>query len=76
MNSADATGKTSKRGGEAVPATPSITLLNRRLGIAPAPRMLTRYEIDLLRRSLKEIAEVTHQVLANKDKSPRGSKHA
>ena len=66
MNSADATGKTSKRGGEAVPATPSITRLNRRLGIAPAPRMLTRYEIDLLRESQKEIAQVTCEVLASK----------
>ena len=75
MNSADATGKTSKRGGEAVSATPSITLLNRRLGIAPAPRMLTRYEIDLLRQCVKEAFKVAGEVLAANDKPPRGSKH-
>lgn len=76
MNSVDATRKTSKRGGGPVSATPSITLLNRRLGIAPAPRMLTRYEIDLLRQSAKEVAQVAGEVLASKDGSPRGSKHA
>lgn len=76
MNSVDAARKTSKRGDGAVSATPSITLLNRRLGIAPAPRMLTRYEIDLLRQSAKEVAQVAGEVLASKDKSPRGSKHA
>lgn len=66
MNSDKDKGRTSKPGGANVSATPSIALLNRRLGIAPTPRMLTRYEIDLLRRSLKEIAKITREILAGK----------
>jgi len=36
--------------------TPSTRALNRLLGISPAPRMLTSYEIALLRQSKREIA--------------------
>ena len=66
MNSDNDMDRTSKAGGGETSATPSIALLNRRLGTSPAPRMLTRYEIDLLRQGMKEIAEVTHEVLASK----------
>ena len=61
-NDADPTSK--KDGGNGV--TPSTALLNRMLGTSPAPRMLTPYEIDLLRQSKKEMAQVAHEVLANR----------
>ena len=67
MSSDKSTGGPSRSGGGNTSATPSIALLNRRLGISPAPRMLTPYEIDLLRQCVKEVAEVTHEVLANRD---------
>ena len=66
MNFDNDTDRTSKAGGGNISATPSIASLNRRLGTSPAPRMLTPYEIDLLRQSMKEIAQVTHEVLASK----------
>lgn len=71
MNSGKSTDRTSKRGGGNTSATPSIALLNRRLGTSPAPRMLTRYEVDLLRQCAKEAAEVTHEVLANRGDTSR-----
>ena len=67
MNSGKDTDQTSRSGGKRTSATPSIALLNRRLGTSPAPRMLTRYEVDLLRQAAKEVAEVTKEVLANRD---------
>lgn len=48
---------------ESVSATPSIALLNRRLGTLRAPRMLTRSEIELLRRSKAEVARVAQEML-------------
>ena len=66
MNSDNDTDGTLKGGGGKISATPSIALLNRRLGTSPAPRMLTRYEIGLLRQGMNEIAQVTHEVLASK----------
>ena len=36
--------------------TASTALLNRRLAISNAPRMLTGFEIELLRKSKQEIA--------------------
>jgi hypothetical protein len=58
------TANPSKTGGSAISDTPSIALLNRRLGISPSPRMLTPYELDLLRRSKSEMARVTREILA------------
>jgi hypothetical protein len=46
-----------KPGGQLDSVTPSTRLLNQKLGISPAPRMLTASEIELLRQSKKEIAE-------------------
>ncbi len=66
MNSDNDMARSLNNGGVNISATPSIVLLNRRLGTSPAPRMLTRYEIDLLRQCAKEVAKVTHEVLANK----------
>ena len=67
MKSDNDTDQTSKKdGGNGV--TPSTALLNRMLGTSPTPRMLTRYEIHLLRQSKKEMAQVAHEVFARKDK--------
>ncbi len=48
--------------------TPATVLLHRRIGTSPAPRMLTPYEIDLLRQSKREIDQVEHEVFARKNK--------
>ena len=45
-----------KTGGSTDSLTPSTHLLNQRLGISPAPRRLTPYEIELLVRSKQELA--------------------
>ena len=67
MNSDKGTAGASGSGGKDIPATPAIALLSRRLGTSPTPRMLTPYEIDLLRQCAKEIAAVTEEVLARSD---------
>jgi hypothetical protein len=46
-----------KHGGKETLVTPSTALLNQKLGISPAPRMLTPSEIELLRQSKREMAE-------------------
>lgn len=63
MSSDTGTDGTSGSGGAPVSVTPSTALLNRKLGISPGPRMLTRSEIDLLRQSAKEIAQATRDAL-------------
>ena len=67
MSSDKGTGGTSRSGGASISVTPSIALLNRRLGTSPAPRMLTPYEIDLLRRCVKEAVEVSRAVPASSE---------
>lgn len=49
-------GLNSKDGGRTGSVTPSTASLNQRLGTSPGPRMLSAYEIGLLRQSAKEIA--------------------
>jgi len=44
--------------------TPACAALYRILGPLPQPRMLTAREIELLRQSAKEIAQVAREVLA------------
>lgn len=46
--------------------TPSVDKLNRLIGPSPAPRMLTPYEIELLRKCVEETVEVVREVLAEK----------
>ena len=48
---------TLNHGGKKTSVTPSTALLNQKLGISPAPRMLTPSEIELLRQSKREMAE-------------------
>ena len=71
MTSDGNTERTSKSGSGSVSATPSIDLLNRRIGTSPAPRMLTPSEIDLLRQCVKEASEVVGKILASKDSSSK-----
>ena len=54
--------ETVRIGDKNVSLTPSAALLYRKIGPSPAPRMLTPYEIELLRRSAKEAAEVAGAV--------------
>ena len=70
MNSDKSMTKTSKNGGENDSATPSIALLNQRLGISPAPRMLTPYEVDLLRQCAMEAMEAAHEVFVQSENKP------
>ena len=51
------TARNSSNGGTTSLVTPSTALLNRKLAIWKDPRMLKPSEIDLLRRSKKEMAE-------------------
>ena len=43
---------------------PSAVKLKRLIGPSPAPRMLTPYEIELLRKCAQETAQVVREVLA------------
>ncbi len=71
MSSDKNTCRTSRSGGGSTLAAPSIALLNRKLGTSPAPRMLTPSEIELLRQCVKEVAEVTHAVLASSENTSK-----
>ena len=66
MNFDSDTDDTLRRDGLNTSPTPSIALLNQKIGTSPAPRMLEPSEIDLLRQSKKEVAEVTREILAGK----------
>ena len=48
--------KISKSVGQSGSVTPSTALLNQRLGTLQTPRMLTPFEIELLRKSKREMA--------------------
>ncbi|MYA35838.1 MAG: hypothetical protein F4Y34_04135 [Gammaproteobacteria bacterium] len=54
-------GKRLNSGGKTASDTPSVDLLNRRLGTSPAPRMLTASEKKLLRQGADEIAAVVRR---------------
>ena len=66
MNSDNDMAPALKSGGGNTLVTPSIALLIQKLGTSPAPRMLEPSEIELLRQSKKEVAEVTREVLAGR----------
>ena len=55
--------------GENTGVTPSSAKLKRIIGTSPAYRMLTPYEIELLRKSKREMAQVVREVLAEKNKT-------
>ena len=54
--------KNLKTGGKKGLVTPSTALLNQRLATFSKPRMLTEYEIKLLRQSKGEIAEAIREM--------------
>ncbi|MFZ4439087.1 MAG: hypothetical protein ACOYOS_11705 [Syntrophales bacterium] len=53
--------KNLKTGGRKGSFTPSTALLNQRLDTFSRPRMLTEYELKLLRQSKKEIGEAVRK---------------
>ena len=61
MNFDSDTDGTLRRGDSNISITPSISLLNQKLGTSPAPRMLEPSEIDLLRKSKEEVFKVTRE---------------
>ena len=71
MNSPKNTGANSRNGGESFSATPSIALLNQKLGTSPAPRMLTQSEFALLTKCAEEVAQVTQEVLERSENTSR-----
>ena len=70
VKSSKDTDRTSKGdGGKRSPA-PSVDEINRRIGPSPTPRMLTPYEIELLRKCVEETAQIVGEVLAEKKDAP------
>ena len=60
--------------GENTRIPPSVAELQRLIGPSPAPRMLTPYEIELLRKCAEETAQVVGEILAReKDASQKKS---
>ena len=59
--------KTRKSGGKSEGITPATAALKQLIGPSPAPRMLTLYEINLLRQSKKEVDEVARAILTDKN---------
>ena len=71
VNSDKDTEQPLERGEEITGLTPSTAKLKRIMGTSPAYRMLTPYEIELLRKSKREIDQVAGEVLAGKDDTSR-----
>lgn len=55
--------RTQKDGERNTSLTPATVKLNRLLGKSTVPRMLTPYEIELLRQCVKETVQATREVL-------------
>ena len=55
-----------KREDKTARISPSAAKLQRILGPSPSCRMLTPYEIELLRKAAQETAEIVREVLAEK----------
>ena len=66
MDKVNDTGQPSGSKDENTGVTPSAAELQRLIGPSPAPRMLTPYEIELLRKCVEETVEVVREVLARK----------
>ena len=61
-------------GSENTRTIPSAVKLKQLIGPSPAPRMLTPYEIELLRKCAEETAQVVGEILAReKDASQKKS---
>ena len=64
MAKANDTEQPSESKDENTEVTPSAAELQRLIGPSPAPRMLTPYEIELLRKCAEETAQVVREFLA------------
>ena len=71
MSSQRSSDEPSKGAGRNASLTPSTALLTQRLGTSPAPRMLTRSEIELLRSSKQEMFQRLDEVRGSKDSASR-----
>ena len=71
VQSSNETDRTSEDDGVRRPI-PSAVKLRQILGTSPTPRMLTPYEIELLRKAAKETAEIVREFLAEKKDKPPG----
>ena len=67
MTKVNDTGQPSGSKDENTGVTPSVAELKRLIGPSPAPRMLTPYEIELLRKSKREMDQVVSEVLAKQN---------
>ena len=67
MTKVNDTGQPSGSKDENTGVTPSAIKLQRLIGPSPAPRMLTPYEIELLRKSKREMAQVVGEVFAKQN---------
>ena len=70
MSSKRSTNADPRRGGRNTSVTPSTAALIRRLRISPGPRMLTPFEMDLLRSSKREISQEVGVALMRRAGAP------
>ena len=67
MNSGSDREAAAGRNDETAGLTPSVAELMRIMGPSPGNRMLTPYEIELLRKSKREIDEAVGEILAARE---------
>ena len=67
MNSDKETKRPPEKDGETARVSPSAARLTQILGTSPGYRNLTPYEIELLRKSKREMAEIVREVLAGQN---------
>ena len=70
MNSDKETKRPPEKDGETARVSPSAARLKQILGTSPGYRNLTPYEIELLRKSKREMAEIVREVLAGQNHTP------
>ncbi len=70
MNSDNDRKQASERDDQTSGIAPSAAKLKRIIGPSPGCRMLTPYEIELLRKSKREMAQVAGEVFAEKKDAP------
>lgn len=56
--------------------TPSMDLLKRLIGTSPTPRMLTKYEIELLKQSELEVIATARSLYENYSEDRNGGTNA
>ena len=66
----------SQTGRKKISLTPSTALLTQKLGLSPAPRMLTASEIALLQASKREMNQQVGEALEKSDEALAGEDDA